>query len=318
MERKKSYDDPNEKVGTRRFGKGAAMYNHHLATFVQVADSGSFMKAGEKLHISANAVTKQINLLEQHLDVKLFERSTQGLVLTEVGKLIYQEATAMMKHSDSVVRKAREMENRRDAVIRVGVSLMNTGKILLAHWAKAAALHPNIKLQIVPFEDSADAFSDIVEHFGKKVDVIACTNRSTYWDDRCSAFDLMDLPFGIAVSKSHHLADREIISVTDLYDETLVMMKRGRADSTDVVRDALEREHPAIHIQDIDYFEFGTFNEVVAKNTVMLSAACWADVHPLLVQIPVDWPYTVPYGLIYAKEPTKEVLQFIMAVGQVS
>ena len=55
------------------------MYNRHLDTFIQVADSGSFLKAADKLYISANAVTKQINLLESHLDIKLFNRSTQGL-----------------------------------------------------------------------------------------------------------------------------------------------------------------------------------------------------------------------------------------------
>lgn len=38
--------------------------------------------------------------------------------------------------------------------------------------------------------------------------------------------------------------------------------------------------------------------------------------HPLVATIPVDWDYTMPYGLIYAKDPPQEVLQFIMAVGQ--
>ena len=34
-----------------------------------------------------------------------------------------------------------------------------------------------------------------------------------------------------------------------------------------------------------------------------------------LKALPVDWNYTIPYGLIYAKEPPKEVLEFIMAIG---
>lgn len=46
------------------------MYDRHLDTFIQVADSGSFLKASEKLFISANAVTKQINLLENDLGIK--------------------------------------------------------------------------------------------------------------------------------------------------------------------------------------------------------------------------------------------------------
>lgn len=68
------------------------MYNRHLDTFIQTADAGSFLKASERMYISANAVTKQINLLEDHLGLKLFVRSPQGLALTEAGQLIYAEA----------------------------------------------------------------------------------------------------------------------------------------------------------------------------------------------------------------------------------
>ena len=68
------------------------MYNRHLDTFIQTADSGSFLKAAERMYISANAVTKQINLLEDRLGVKLFVRSSQGLTLTEAGRMIYSEA----------------------------------------------------------------------------------------------------------------------------------------------------------------------------------------------------------------------------------
>ena len=73
------------------------MYNRHLKTFIQAADSGSFMKAAESLYVSATAVTKQINLLEEHLGLTLFKRSTQGLVLTDSGRLIYEETKKMIR-----------------------------------------------------------------------------------------------------------------------------------------------------------------------------------------------------------------------------
>lgn len=49
----------------------------------------------------------------------------------------------------------------------------------------------------------------------------------------------------------------------------------------------------------------------------IMSADCWKDVHPFLKTLPVDWDFTIPYSLIYAKEPAKELLQFIMAIGNV-
>ena len=69
--------------------EGQKMYDRHLDTFIQVADSGSFIKAGKALFISPNAVTKQINALERALDLTLFRRNNKGVVLTEAGRIIY-------------------------------------------------------------------------------------------------------------------------------------------------------------------------------------------------------------------------------------
>lgn len=62
------------------------MYNPQLDTFICVVESGSFNKAAERLYISAPAVIKQINALENSLDIQLFERTHRGLVVTEAGK----------------------------------------------------------------------------------------------------------------------------------------------------------------------------------------------------------------------------------------
>lgn len=58
------------------------MYNKHLDAFLMAADCGSFTKAAEKLFISPNALIKQINLLEDRLELTLFLRTNHGVVLT--------------------------------------------------------------------------------------------------------------------------------------------------------------------------------------------------------------------------------------------
>ena len=65
------------------------MYNPQLDTFIRAADAGSFNRAAEKLFITPTAVIKQINLLEASLEVKLFERTHRGLVLTKAGRSLY-------------------------------------------------------------------------------------------------------------------------------------------------------------------------------------------------------------------------------------
>lgn len=81
------------------------MYNPQLETFIHVADTGSFNKAAEESYITSTAVIKQINLLEQSLDVKLFDRTHRGLTLTKAGRSLYKDAKYIISYcNDSVIR----------------------------------------------------------------------------------------------------------------------------------------------------------------------------------------------------------------------
>lgn len=293
------------------------MYDRHLDTFVAVADCGSFLGASEKLYISANAVTKQINLLENDLGIKLFQRSTQGLVLTEAGKLIYTEAKKMIRHTHSVLQKAKELENKREYVVHVGVSLMNPAGIILEQWHKVSTLYPNLRLEVVPFEDTIPAFQEVLSRLGDKIDLVSCPYETNYWGDKYNSFHLRDLPIRIACAKTHPLAAKTQLEITDLYGETLLFGKRDTSPYGDRLRCFLEQDHPQIQIKEVDIFDLPLFNQVVSSNELIPSADCWKDVHPLLSTIPVDWDFTMPYGLIYAKDPPKEMVQFIMALGNI-
>ena len=60
------------------------MYNPQLDTFICVVEAGSFSKAAEELYISAPAVIKQINSLENSLNLQLFEEHTEVLLLRKL------------------------------------------------------------------------------------------------------------------------------------------------------------------------------------------------------------------------------------------
>ena len=59
------------------------------------------------------------------------------------------------------------------------------------------------------------------------------------------------------------------------------------------------------------------FNRLASSQELMISADCWRDVHPLLATIPIDRDFVMPYGLIYSKELSRELLQFIMAIANI-
>ena len=294
------------------------MYDRHLDTFIQVADSGSFLKASERMFISATAVTKQIKLLEERLEVTLFLRSPQGLALTEAGRLIYAEAKKLIRHSNTVLRKARELDAPKQFVVHIGVSLMNPVNLLLEQWEKAAEKYPSIRLEIVPFEDTVPAFNEVLDHLGERIDVISCPYETSYWGDRYQSFHLRDLPVCVACAKTHPLAAKERLTFQDLHGETLWLAERGLAGHQDRMRDELEQNHPEVAIKSAPYLDTNSFNQLASSRELMLSAQCWSGVHPLLATIPLECEFTIPYGLIYAKDPPREVMQFITVVGQLS
>lgn len=92
-----------------------------------------------------------------------------------------------------------------------------------------------------------------------------------------------------------------------------MIVERGTAEHIDSVRDELLK-HPPIRIADTRIYDVDVFNECETTGSLMITAENWADVHPSLVTIPVDWDFTVPYGLIYAKEPGSTVKRFLKAV----
>ena len=97
-----------------------SMYNLQLETFIVVADMGSFNKAAEALYITPPAVTKQINLLEKDLGLKLFNRTHRGLALTEAGKSLYRDAKYIIQYCKESVERARKAMEEKDNIIRIG------------------------------------------------------------------------------------------------------------------------------------------------------------------------------------------------------
>ena len=148
------------------------MYNPQIETFIKVADAGSFNKAAEELYITPTAVIKQINLLESSLALVLFERTHRGLILTNAGKSLYQDAKYIIGYCmDSVVR-AKNAMSEGENIIRIGSSPTTPAQLLMQMWPKIQEQRPDIKFEIVPFENTPENAKEILANLGKNIDII--------------------------------------------------------------------------------------------------------------------------------------------------
>lgn len=291
------------------------MYNPQLDTFIKVADAGSFNKAAEDSFITPTAVIKQINLLERSLDVKLFERTYRGLKLTKAGQSLYQDAKYIIQYCrESVVRAKNAMQNE-DTVIRIGSSPMTPAQLLVQLWPEFQEYCPDMKFEIIPFENTPENAREILANLGKNIDIIGGIFDQTMLELRnCDGLELSREPFCCAVSIHHPLALKEKLQIHDLYGQNLLLMHRGWSSYVDQLRDDLWKNHSEIHIIDFDFYNTNIFNRCENTNDVLLAIPGWANVHPLLKVIPVEWEYSIPYGLLHSHHPTEPVKKFLSAV----
>lgn len=110
------------------------------------------------------------------------------------------------------------------------------------------------------------------------------------------------------------VADKKLLTIKDLYGETIMLGKRGDSAMVDMVRNEIEK-HPLIKTEDTSqFYDMGVFNRCVQTSHVLLTLECWADVHPALVTIPVDWDFSTPYGILYQLQPNDSIQRFLSAV----
>lgn len=90
-----------------------------LRIFHAVADAGSLTHAGDTLHLSQSAVSRQVRALEESLGTTLFHRHARGLILTEQGELLFDATRSMSKRLDAAAARIRDSEEEVFGELRV-------------------------------------------------------------------------------------------------------------------------------------------------------------------------------------------------------
>lgn len=94
-----------------------------LRIFHAVADAGSLTHAGDTLHLSQSAVSRQVRALEESLNATLFHRHARGLILTEQGELLFDATRAMTKRLDAASARIRDSEEEVFGELRVTTTI---------------------------------------------------------------------------------------------------------------------------------------------------------------------------------------------------
>ncbi|MBI1172046.1 LysR family transcriptional regulator [bacterium] len=120
-----------------------------LRIFHAVADKGSLTHAGDVLHLSQSAVSRQIRALEESLSVTLFHRHARGLILTEQGELLFDATSQMVRRLEAAAARIRDSEDEVFGELRVTTTTGFGTMWLAPRLAKLYAKYPALKIDLM-------------------------------------------------------------------------------------------------------------------------------------------------------------------------
>ncbi len=120
-----------------------------LRIFHAVADAGSLTHAGDTLHLSQSAVSRQIRALEESLGTTLFHRHARGLILTEQGELLFDATSSMARKLDTASARIRDSEEHVFGELKV-TATVGFGTLWLApRLVKLYRKYPDLKIDLI-------------------------------------------------------------------------------------------------------------------------------------------------------------------------
>ncbi|WP_088553226.1 selenium metabolism-associated LysR family transcriptional regulator [Calderihabitans maritimus] len=209
------------------------MERHHLEIFKVVAEKKSFSQASEVLHISQPAISQQINALEEHLGVRLFDRTTRKVSLTEEGKLLYQYAVKICALFADAERSLSEYSEVVKGTLAIGASLTIGETLLPKVIGDFKELYPqvHITVNVINTEQIIRAVLEQSLEIGL---VEGPVNNA-----ELTVQPFMDDELFVVVNPDHPLATQRSVSLDQLTCFPFVLREKGSG-TRKIMEEALE------------------------------------------------------------------------------
>jgi DNA-binding transcriptional LysR family regulator len=144
-----------------------------MAAFVRVVDSKGFSAAAPSLGLTPSAVSKLVTRLERRLGVRLLQRTTRALHLTEDGEVFYAAAQRIVAEIETLENQIAGQSGNPHGVLRVTTSLAFSSHQLTPVLPEFLTRHPLIELDLLPTDrviDMVEEGVDIAIRIGRLAD----------------------------------------------------------------------------------------------------------------------------------------------------
>lgn len=195
--------------------------------FIKIVEEGSFTAASEKLFIAQSALSRQIKLLEEEIDFKLFDRTDKKVKLTTAGEVFYKKIKDNMHYLNEIIGVSKNIAEGKNRQIKIAHSssiVMDAKKVQIL---KEISLKQKINFEI----NTLSSEHQVLALLNGEIDIGLIRPPVRHTLDDVNVIKLYEEPLMVAVHIDHaKFTNKEKLEVKDLKEEYFVSTphsKRG-------------------------------------------------------------------------------------------
>jgi DNA-binding transcriptional LysR family regulator len=195
----------------------------HLRYFVAVADELNFTRAAEKLHLAQPSLTRQIHILEEELNVRLFDRSKNQVSLTPEGKSFLVDARRLVAASLESIKSVQRLSRGESANLNLGYLFKFNFDLLPATLKTFYNSSPDIAVNLFDMSPA----EQLIALEARKIDLGFVGLRPTGGNKHSASLVwecVAHHPVVAVLPAKHPLAKKSKVKITDLKAQFFVAM----------------------------------------------------------------------------------------------
>lgn len=242
-----------------------------LQYLVALAEFKHFSKAAKSCFVSQPALSSQIKKIEGYFNKVLFERQKNGVFLTPDGIKVVENAKLILEDAKKLERLFQVQKNLLSTTLSVGIIHTLAPYYPPLFLKKLKEKYPSLILTIV------DGYTDELLNELKvgKIDILIAS--AVFSDSSLNVFHILQEPLYLCVNTQHELAKKELISLSDLNAEHMLLLKDGNC-LKDEVLDLCPKNKRG-HINDVHINSIETLKQMISfNNSYSIIPAMAADI----------------------------------------
>lgn len=247
------------------------MEDHKLKVFCTVAETKSFSKTSEIIHLTQPAVSLQIQALEELYETKLFDRSSGSITLTPAGEILYKYAKQILSLYAEAAKEISKITGLIKGCVKVGAGTTVGNYILPAIAVDFKKKHPKIRISV-----SIGNSKKVLEMLNAGMIDFGIISEMP-GKSKFSVEPLISDELCVICSSEHPLSKYKSVSIYDVIKEPFVIREEGS--STRVIIEKFLAEH-GISVSDLHIVlilgSTGSIKEAVERGIGVSVASKWA------------------------------------------